>query len=243
MSSNNTAILVTHYNRPDALARSLPQIVALGAPVLVVDDGSTGINYFRARTIAANDAEFLPLPRNRGLAAALNIGLSYLLADPQIEWVSYLQDDVDVNPDLLTRLAEHQHPAKAPLLTGHDAAEHPGLDANGTKLKQNARATHLHAHRDYWLSVMPIPTRLLGAPCPIERMPVELQEHHRMHGETRGYGSMVDFWICRDAPTSIVKRGGGHVVCVPGLVRTFLWRGEDSSWGNTQRAGEDAPLA
>jgi hypothetical protein len=39
-SSQACAILVTTSNRPENLARSLPQLVRLGAPLLIVDDGS-----------------------------------------------------------------------------------------------------------------------------------------------------------------------------------------------------------
>ena len=75
---NDTAILVTTYNRPEALARSLPQIVALGVPVLVVDDGSGDADADEVACIAYdNGVEALFLPVNRGLAAAMNVGLSY----------------------------------------------------------------------------------------------------------------------------------------------------------------------
>lgn len=40
-----TAITVTTYNRPHCLKRSLPQFLALGVPVVVVDDASTPENY------------------------------------------------------------------------------------------------------------------------------------------------------------------------------------------------------
>lgn len=37
---DDVAILMTTYRRPHCLRRSLPQIAALGRPILVVDDGS-----------------------------------------------------------------------------------------------------------------------------------------------------------------------------------------------------------
>src|SRR6185436_13666813 len=107
-----TAVIVTTFNRPACLARSLPQIVAaareVGAPVLVVDDGSemteeVPINgHFSGLAIRQPriglGATWIWLPENRGLAGALNIGLSYWLADPSIQAISYFQDDVEVDP-------------------------------------------------------------------------------------------------------------------------------------------------
>jgi hypothetical protein len=77
------AILVTTFNRPAALARSLPQIAALGCAVVVVDDGSEG-RLARENAVLCERYQVtrLALPENRGLAAAMNIGFSYLLADP-----------------------------------------------------------------------------------------------------------------------------------------------------------------
>jgi len=223
------ACLVTTYNRPDALARSLPQIVKLGSPVLVVDDGSRDWCQNQA-LCASNLAYYLRLPENRGLAAAMNAGLAYWLADKSIEWVSYFQDDVDVHPRCLEILARFQKSAQ--ILSGHDAKEH-AFQESGKKgdisfgYKRSIRATHIHARCDFWESVMPIPTRSLGAP--------------KHNGEGRGIGSNVDWWICRDAPQSCQK-SKRSVICVPGLVRSFLWKAEDSCWNNMQTVGEDAAL-
>lgn len=224
------AAVVTTMNRPGALARTLPQVRVLGWPVLVVDDGSRGDETWEIATKAGVDC--LLLPSRRGLAAALTIGVTYWLADPAVKWVSVFQDDVDVRPDAGTVL-EMFSMLDHPLLTGHDAAEHVGVSdrirGHEVKRKTNCRATHLHAHRDYWMKVLPVPSRSLGAP-------------HRVAGEPRGLGSNVDWWIVRDAPESVVA-AGGHVLCIPGLVRTFLWRKEDSNWDNEQRAGADPEWA
>lgn len=224
------ACLVTTYARPEALARSLPQIAALGAPVLVVDDGSTNIQscFYDIRCAAV---DYLRLPWNRGLACALNVGLSYLLADKSITHISYFQDDTDVHPDcheLLWRLK-----GKAPLLSGHDAGEHKAIrngNENGIEylVKDNIRATHMFASRDFWQSIMPIPTRELGAP-------------KRTKPGERGHGSNVDWHITQWADNS-PKKKNQPIIVVPGLVRSFLWQGEDSCWNNTSKAGEEPPL-
>jgi hypothetical protein len=213
------AALVTTFNRPAALARSLGSVGALGMPVLVVDDGSEEWAARANRELCARaGAQFLALPANRGLPAVMNAGLAYLLADPETSWISYFQDDVDVKPSLLESLALVEDEGERPLLTGYDAPEHPVVDvvAVGTvqvKRKRSTPAVHLHAHRSYWTAVMPIPSPYLGAPKP------------------RVGASMEDWWITSQAPQSVGKRGL-FVSCVPGLVSTFLSHRDDSSWDN-----------
>lgn len=213
------AIVVSTFNRPAALARSLPQIAALGAPVLVVDDGSEAAAAARNRAIAeAAGAAFLALPANRGLAAAINAGIAYWLADPDVAWISYFQDDVDVDPRLFEVLAGLEDAERHPLLSGFDTNTYETVrteQAGGFEVKHKRDTTgmHLHGHRDYWAAVLPVPSRFVGAPKP-------------------GRGpSGVDTWIVNRAPGSVARRGL-TVPCVAGLVRHFAWRREDSTWGN-----------
>lgn len=231
---NDTAVIVTTCGRPASLERTLSHLVQLDVPILVVNDPRDDAPFAGLRPYDKERVKVMTLPSNRGLAAALNIGLAYWLADKRIEWISYFQDDVEVDPDVLLVLRDIQHLKDRPLLTGHDAAEHPvkatadGINGVDVLYKESCRATHMHAHRDYWAAVMPIPTRELGAPKPVP-------------GQPRGLGSNVDWWIATWAPSS-VKMTHRYVTCVPGLVRTFLWKKGDSCWDNEQKAGEDAPL-
>ena len=225
-------VIVTTYNRPGALKRSLPQIAALGWPVLVVDDGSNS-ECVRANAdiIVRHGACQLWIPNNRGLASALNVGLSFWLADKRVEWISYFQDDVDVHPDLFRELDKvARETAGVRLFTGHDSPDHPAFEkGRGVVLKRTCAGVHLHARPEFWAGVMPIPTFELGAP-------------KRVPGRVRGIGSNVDWWIVRDSPQSVANMPVKHIACLPGLVRTFLFKAEDSSWGNAPRCGEDAPL-
>jgi hypothetical protein len=218
-SDATRAVVVSTYNRPQALARTLPQLRALGAPVLVVDDGSSPEARAENAAIAARcGAPYLSLPANRGLAAVVNVGISYWLADPAIAWISYFQDDVDVDPDLFAALEPLEDAVRSPVLTGFDTDEHATLRVERSgdreiKYKDNSTGMHLHCHRDYWAAVLPVPSRYLGAPK-----------------AGRG-GSGADAWIVKRAPASAGARGL-TVVCVPGLVTTFAWRREDSTWDN-----------
>jgi len=216
---STTAVAVTTFERPAALARALPQIASLGAPIVVVDDGSrAGVAEANRSLCERHAASYLLLPTNRGLPAAMNVALDYWLADPAVEWISYFQDDVDVRPDVLEIMSRLQHAERAPLLTGFDAADHPTVSTveNGgvlVKEKRTTPAVHLHAHRAYWASIMPIPSPYLGAPKP------------------RIGASLEDWWITCHSPASVEKRGL-LVPCVPGLVATFLSHRDDSTWDN-----------
>lgn len=224
---HDRAVLVTTYERPTALARSLPQLAAIGAPVVVIDDRSRGDAAVRIAALCAeHGATLMVLPQNRGLAAALNVGLAYLLADRRVEWISYFQDDVDVVPDVMERLRQVEDAEERPLLTGFDAEEHAPTGADeiaGERVlwKRSSTATHLHGHAAYWRRVLPIPSQYLGAPT------------------RRWEASQVDYWIINHAPASEGRRGR-MIGCLPGLVRTFLWHSADSTWDNPNQ--EDPPF-
>jgi glycosyltransferase involved in cell wall biosynthesis len=198
------AIVVTTYNNPENLARSLPQITTLGAPVLVVDDGSDPEQALKNQQITAQyGAQLLRSPSHQRQANALNLGISQWLADPTIAWISTFRDDVNVRADTLTVLAQIQS-LQYPILTGRDAPEHPIIQTqtiadHSVLFKRSSPSIHFHAHRSYWASVLPIPTPTLDLP---------------------GQGTDEDWWITAWSPNSIVKKGG-NLVCVPGLVSTF----------------------
>ncbi|MBD2464220.1 glycosyltransferase [Oscillatoria sp. FACHB-1407] len=217
------AITVTTHNRPHSLERSLPQFLTLKVPIVIVDDASTPENAAINKQIAEqHHIPLIHIPENRGLPNAMNVGISYWLADPGIIWISYFQDDVDVDPNLFEVLDAVQDREERPLLTGRDALEHPtvkteNIAGHRVLLKRSMPGQHLHAHRDYWSAVLPIPTPYLGAPKPDKGKP--------------GQGADEDWWITAWSPNSITKRGK-YVVCVPGLVRTFRPTAENSTWGN-----------
>jgi glycosyltransferase involved in cell wall biosynthesis len=223
LTQRNYAIVVTTHNRPDCLKRSLPQFYKLNVPIVVVDDGSTATNASQNQQLAnLYSATLIRIPENRGLPNAINVGVEYWLADSAITWISYFQDDVDIRPDILDVLAKLQHPIDRPLLAGQEGPEHPIVNTTEIAgytvlLKRSMPGQHLHAHRDYWRAVLPIPTPYLGAPKADKGKP--------------GQGADEDWWITAWSPNSIVKQGG-YVVCIPGLVTTFRPQAQGSTWGN-----------
>lgn len=218
-----TVILVTTYNRPDRLGRSLETIARLQAPILVVNDGSSPEHDAAYAAIYKKYAvRALNIPGNRGLSNALNTGLGYWLADPNVEWICYLQDDVEVRPDLLAVLARVQDPEKYPLLTGRYNSLHKvygEIEINGQKvlLQRMSPGIHLHAHRRYWEKMLPIPTAYFQAPKHWPDTPLR--------------GADEDWWISQWSPHSIVKQGK-YICVVPDLVRTTTVLAAESTWGN-----------
>jgi glycosyltransferase involved in cell wall biosynthesis len=218
---------MTTFNRPAALARSLPQVANLGYRVIVVDDGSTGAAGRENAAICERyQARRLALPDNRGLAAAMNVGFAYVMADPAVEWISYFQDDVDVTPGVMDDLRAIADRHQRPLVTAYDSHQHPTerqeeVAGRSVKLKRSSPAVHLHGHVDYWKSVMPIPSEYVGAP------------------RRRWEASLEDYWIVNHADAALTKRGL-LIASLPDRVRTFLFHAGDSTWDNPNRA--DPPL-
>ncbi len=99
------AVLVPVYNAPSALARTLRSIDAQSADfdVLVVDDGSTPPVVLDAAAYA-HRLSVLRLPRNGGVAVALNAGLRQLLAGPYQFIARQDAGDLDVEGRLAIQL-------------------------------------------------------------------------------------------------------------------------------------------
>ncbi|MCU0524741.1 MAG: glycosyltransferase [Elainella sp. Prado103] len=198
------AVMVTH-NQAGLLARSLAAIADLKIPMVVVDDGSIEPHRTANQILVEQyGAQLLALPTHQGAAAAINVGVGYWLTQPEIQWISCFQDNVQVQAELRRGLEAVQHPQNFPLLTGYDAPEHASVGSQPIGdyrilLKQATSGVHLHAHRDYWQGVLPVP-------------PLYSQSQL-----AAGQSSDADWWITAWSPRSILKQGG-QVACLPGLV-------------------------
>lgn len=238
-----TGVFITTFNRGKMLAETLKTVVPaaneVGAQVLVVNDGGdkadcdfyAGIGDAVYRSYDPSPVT-LHLPQNRGLACAMNVGLAWFLADPSIEAISYFQDDVEVDP-LCIAACNVALERCVSVVTGHDAKEHMekgdwgygtfnGVNVRG---RNSCRATHMAATVESWKRVLPIPSRGLGLPGT------------RIMDGKRGTGSGVDWWVVRDSPNRL------PVLCIPGLVRSFAHKAEDSTWKNESIGGEEPALS
>lgn len=203
--------VITTYNRPAMLEGTVASIAAAGAEIVVVDDGSMPLNAPRNQAIALNaGGAYLFVPGNRGLPTALNCGLSYFLADEGVTWISTFNDDVEVDPTLYQVLAKLEAVREFPIMSGYLTNNHKsfgtrtiaGLEVH---LLRSMPGQHIHAARDYWRNVMPIPTPYLGAPKPDG-------------GNFPGQGADEDWWIGSYAPRAVPKTGG-FIAAVGPLVK------------------------
>jgi hypothetical protein len=210
--------VITTFNRPEMLEGTVASIAAAGAELVVVDDGSTPLNAPRNQAIAiAAGGAYLFVPGNRGLPTALNCGLSYFLADEAVTWISTFNDDVAVDPALYQVLGKLEATREFPLMSGYLSPHHKVFDTrvvggHDIQLLRSMPGQHIHAARDYWRGIMPIPTPYLGAPKP-------------EGGHFPGQGADEDWWIGSYAPRAITKTGG-FIAVVPSLVTN---RGVDES--------------
>ncbi len=214
--------VMTTYNRPAMLERSAAAVIAAGAELLVVDDGSAAEHAAANRTIAERaGAAYLGLPANRGLPTALNCGIAYFLADEGVTWISTFNDDVAVDRALYQRLAPIEASREFPLMTGYLSPHHKVLGSrtvNGVavQLCRSLSGLHMHGARDYWRALSPIPTPYLGAPKPTGGFP--------------GQGADEDWWVGSYSPHAVAK-AGGFIAAIAGLVDH---RGAAvSTWGQT----------
>jgi hypothetical protein len=224
--AGRTVFVVTTYNRPRALERCLASLSQQQCPIVVVDDGSSEEDAASNRDIArAHGSRLVSYSENRGIAHAINSGVEYWLADPASVWISIFNDDIEVVNETLNRLDKvvrgSPFIAADCVYTGYLDPKHPvrekiEIAGEAVTLAWSCPAKHMHAHRSYWQSVLPVPTAYPGAPKPAG-------------GVFKGQGSDADWWIASWAPRAATKRGG-HVVVIPGLVSSF--GRESSTWGN-----------
>ncbi|HET7591666.1 MAG TPA: glycosyltransferase family 2 protein [Rhodanobacteraceae bacterium] len=106
------AVLVSHHPDLALLRASLDALAAQAGWVVVVDNASPGPGV-RAICAGYRNVEFVPLPENRGLAAALNEGVAHARARPRVSHVLLMDQDsvpetgmVDALKRVMDRLTE-----------------------------------------------------------------------------------------------------------------------------------------
>ncbi len=219
------AALLKTFNRPSFLERCLASVAGQFDRVLVVDVGSVVAR--RNRNAAATrraGAGYIALDGNRGAACAFNVGLSALLAELEIAWISAFDDDVELAADGVERLLRVTRAlgpiARLNLYSGYASPHHRAhredvIGGEPVLVCRSCSGQHMHAHRSYWEAVIPIPTAYARAP-------------KKAGGVFAGQGDDTDWWCSNWAPRSAIKRGAS-VYVLPGLATTF-GQGR-STWG------------
>ena len=221
-TQQKTGILITTYNRPEALIKLLYQLKDRPEEVLIVNDGSDTRFEQQYQQIEEKFPQFTYItnPKNMGLVFSMNTGFSYFLSDPEIEWIHYFQDDVVIkDDDFFTKTRQVADRNKYPVVSGiyhelHKIFKKTTIESLEVYLLRSAPALHFLVHRLYLMKNMPIPNPYVGAPKPDRGKP--------------GQGSDEDWWLFSWSPQSIVKRGG-YIVSIPGLCATEL-NPEFSTW-------------
>lgn len=209
-----THILITTYDRPALLRRSLESLFECTQgefQVLVSDDGSPGEETAQVLGDSSDKIAQTLLGRTEaGLVDSFNRLFEASVALGPVEFVCYAQDDVTYTPDWLKKCVHvlELFPGELGFVTGFDAPEHTShgaLSQNGVVVvrKLYTRATHLIARREFWESVGPVPRRnpdgsVRGRP-------------------DSGRGSNVDWYWMKHAERSSEKQGK-MVGCLRGLV-------------------------
>jgi hypothetical protein len=226
--SFKSSLVVTTYNRPWALERALKSLAKQSRPTVVIDDASSDQNRLQNERIATDSgAAYICYPVNLGLSNSINIGVGHWLAHPDAEWISVFNDDVEVIDGMFDILEEivskSPHAKTTSLYTGYLGDRHPSIATTSIAdrrlvLAYSCPSIHLHAHRSYWQTVLPVPTAYLGAP-------------KKSGGLFVGHGSDEDWWIASWSPNAAIKRGG-KVIVIPDLVSTFVHEAALSTWDN-----------
>jgi glycosyltransferase involved in cell wall biosynthesis len=81
-------VLISHYNNPEGLKKSLESIEKQGVETLVVDDGSSSKPY--DEDLKRDSVKYIFNNTNLGLENSLNIGLDYILKNTTHKYVARL---------------------------------------------------------------------------------------------------------------------------------------------------------
>ena len=102
------SVLVPVYNTEKYLRRCLDSVLAQtfqDFELILVDDGSTDASGRICDEYAAKDERIVVFhQKNKGQAAARNVALDYVLASNYSEWITFIDSDDVVHPQILEML-------------------------------------------------------------------------------------------------------------------------------------------
>jgi glycosyltransferase involved in cell wall biosynthesis len=151
MDMVKVALIVTTYNRPEDLDRTLESLRE-----------TTKDEPHEVKIIVYDDTI-----ENKGLRHGLNWLINETKKE-QFDYISYCQDDVVFKKGWLPRCIEVWDMYKPGFVSCHDAPEHPiiGITTEGYLVKDTIRATHMFASAKRWYEFGEIPDLTPGVVTP-----------------------------------------------------------------------------
>ena len=128
MTEPGVTVVVPVWNRRDLVERLFASLAAQTRPaaeLLVVDNGSCDGS---AEWAESRGARVIRMGRNAGFAAAMNRGIR----ESRTEWIAALNDDVELAPDYLARLADAARDPSVWFATGKILSGGEGSRIDGT---------------------------------------------------------------------------------------------------------------
>jgi len=107
-SSNTVAVIIPVYNVEKYLSRCVESVLAQTYReliVILVDDGSLDNCPSLCDKYASEDSRvFVIHQENGGLSAARNAGLDWVMTHANVEWISFVDSDDWIHPEMIDRL-------------------------------------------------------------------------------------------------------------------------------------------
>ncbi|OZY87084.1 glycosyl transferase [Cellvibrio mixtus] len=149
-------LLIPHYNHERQFLAFLPQLIATGLPLVIVDDGS--IEQSRAQVAAAvaqhANAHFFALQRNRGKGSALKAGFYFARS---LGFTHAIQIDADGQHDIadIAGFVQQSQAQPEAIICGK-----PVFDASAPKARVYGRKV-----TDFWVALETLSLRIKDGLC------------------------------------------------------------------------------
>ena len=162
----SVAVIIVTWNASTLLERvldSLEKQTCQPARIVIVDNGSADVAHLPSIIARHENCELIPLPENRGFAAANNVGI---VRCPEADLIALLNPDAFPEPEWLAELvkAAERHPEAASfasrLLNDGDDTRLDGAGDYLTVAGKPGRRGHMQPAEDRYLDYEPV-----FAPC------------------------------------------------------------------------------
>ncbi|WP_323813928.1 glycosyltransferase family 2 protein [Cellvibrio sp. NN19] len=152
----NYCLLVPHYNHERQFIAFLPQLVAAGLPIIIVDDGSSESSRAQVEAAAKNFEQvyFFALQRNRGKGSACKAGFSFARS---LGFTHAIQIDADGQHNVadIAEFVVRSQANPAAIICGK-----PVFDSSAPKARLYGRKV-----TDFWVAIETLSLRIKDGLC------------------------------------------------------------------------------